>query len=204
MRTYDRLVFKYTRLFRSAMKKQSIPDADGKAQRYSLRLQEMYASDQYRKHNIYPTMNVALIYAVIAMCLELRGTGLSNKAIMAFMDTAFHGKRKFFDALIRLVNCLPNSFLIAKKWNISDHAKRVVDHSITYDTFVVSDDAVEYRISKCMYVEMFDAYGIRELCKIFCETDTRSYAGLTRHVTFIRHSDLSSDGGCCWDEVRRR
>ena len=62
---------------------------------------------------------------------------------------------------------------------------------------------VEYRISKCMYVEMFECYGIRSLCKIFCNTDTRSYAGLTRHVRFVRHSDLS-DGPCCWDEVHRK
>lgn len=61
----------------------------------------------------------------------------------------------------------------------------------------------QYRISKCMYVEMFECYGIRSLCKIFCNTDTRSYAGLTRHVRFVRHSDLS-DGPCCWDEVYRK
>ena len=64
-------------------------------------------------------------------------------------------------------------------------------------------DKVEYHISKCMYVEMFETYGIRELCKIFCMTDEKAYAGLTRHVRFIRHSDLS-DGPACFDEVIRR
>ena len=39
--------------------------------------------------------------------------------------------------------------------------------------------------------------------KIFCMTDTTSYENLTRHVTFIRHSDLS-DGNACHDEIIRR
>jgi len=50
---------------------------------------------------------------------------------------------------------------------------------------------------------MFETYGIRSLCKIFCMTDTTSYENLRRHVTFIRHSDLS-DGDTCHDEIIRR
>jgi hypothetical protein len=199
----EKKITRYAKLYRSALKKQSLTDADGKTLRYANRLRDMLASPQFQKHNVYPTMNVPLIYAVIAMCLELRGFGLTDKEIMAFSEVVFAKRRKFFDTLIKIINLLPNSFQIAKKWNISDHAKRVQDHSITYDYFRVSENAVEYSVSKCMYVEMFDAYGIRGLCKIFCNTDTRSYAGLTRHMRFVRHSDLS-DGPCCWDEIHRK
>ena len=62
---------------------------------------------------------------------------------------------------------------------------------------------IEYSISKCVYIEMFETYGIRKLCRIFCMTDTTSYENLRRHVTFIRHSDLS-DGEACHDEIIRR
>ena len=58
-------------------------------------------------------------------------------------------------------------------------------------------------ISKCMYVEMFAAYGIRPLCKIFCNTDRIAYASLPRHVNYIRHSDLS-DGPACHDEIIKK
>lgn len=47
---------------------------------------------------------------------------------------------------------------------------------------------------------MFGAYGIRGLCKIFCMSDTMAYGRLTRHVRFVRHSDLS-DGPACHDEI---
>lgn len=199
----DQLIRKCSRLYQRALKIQNFSDAESKTRQYENRLRDMLASPAFHAHNVYPTMNVPLIYAVIAMCLELLDLGLSDGEIITFTDIVFTGRRKIFDTLIRIVNLLPNSFRIAKKWNINDHAKRVQDHSITYDSFSVSEDAVEYRISKCMYVEMFECYGIRSLCKIFCNTDTRSYAGLTRHVRFVRHSDLS-DGPCCWDEVYRK
>ncbi|MBQ8161098.1 MAG: L-2-amino-thiazoline-4-carboxylic acid hydrolase [Clostridia bacterium] len=199
----DQSIRQYVRLYRKALEKQGFPDTEAKAGHYEERLSSMLSSPRFQEHNVYPSMNVELIYAVIAMCLELRGFGLTDKEIMTFTEVVFARRRKFFDTLIRMIDLLPNSFQIAKKWNISDHAKRVQDHSIIYDDFTVSENVVEYRISKCMYAEMFDTYGIRGLCKIFCNTDTRSYAGLRRHVRFVRHSDLS-DGPCCWDEVHRK
>lgn len=85
---------------------------------------------------------------------------------------------------------LPNAYQIARKWNISDYDKRVKDGSLTYDYFNVSEGKIEYCISKCVYIEMFEQYGIRSLCKIFCMTDTTSYENLPKHVRFIRYSDL--------------
>lgn len=42
------------------------------------RLREMYASENFRKHNIYPTTDATYIYAVMAMCLEIRSFGYSG------------------------------------------------------------------------------------------------------------------------------
>ena len=199
----DKTAEKYLKLYRRALIKEGFPDITGKTRNYRTRLVGMLSSPEFAGHNVYPTMNVELIYAVIAMCLELRSYGLSNEQIIRFSETVFEDRRRFFDGLIRLIDLLPNSFSIARRWNINDHARRMQDRSIVYDSFRVTDNSVTYRISKCMYVEMFEAYGIRELCKIFCNTDTRSYAGLARHVKFIRHSDLS-DGDSCYDEVYRK
>ena len=199
----NKAVSKYTRLYAAAMKEKQMPDAERKAAAYRARLKAMYASEAFRRHNVYPTMDVMLVYAVIAMCLELKSFGLSDREIMAFSDCVFRKRKQFFARLMKLVNFLPNSWRIAEKWNIGDHEKRVKDGSITYDVFTVAEGKIEYRISKCMYVEMFSFYGIRGLCKIFCITDEHAYAGLTRHVRFIRHSDLS-DGTSCHDEIIRK
>ena len=196
-------VLSYSKIYREALHNARLDNIELRASAYSKRLTKMYASDHFKEHNIYPTMNFVHIYAVIAMCLELRKAGLSDPDIIDSINRGFRSRRRFFNNLIKIIDLLPNSFEIVKKWNINDHEKRVKDGSITYDIFDVTKDKVEYSISKCMYVEMFEFYGIRSLCRIFCMTDETAYAGLTRHVEFIRHSDLSS-GDCCHDEVIRR
>ena len=199
----DKYIRKYSRVFEKVLKNISPGDVDTGLSEYKSRLSKMYASDKFKKHNVYPTINTIHVYAVIAMCLELKKTGMSDKEIIDAINKGFSRRRNFFKNIIAVINIIPNSYEIAKKWNISDHENRVKDGSITYDSFDISTDKIEYRISKCMYVEMFESYGIRGLCKIFCLTDEVSYAGLTRHVKFIRHSDLS-DGESCFDEVIRK
>jgi len=193
-------VKKYGKIYRKILTIRNFPDSDVKLEAYEKRLAEMYASPKYAEHNIYATTNTEYIYAIIAMCLELKRFGLSDKEIIDTINSGFSGRRNFFKYLIKCIDLLPNSYQIAEKWNISDHDKRVKDGSILYDQFDVSDGRIEYSISKCMYVEMFETYGIRPLCKIFCMTDTTAYSNLEKHVAFIRYSDLS-DGDCCHDII---
>ena len=200
---YEKYIEKNARLLHNALTKRKIPEADKLTESYRKRITEMYASDLFREHNIYPTMNVPHVYNVIAMCLVLKETGMSDREIIDTINLGYAARRNFFKTLIGCIDLLPNSYQIAKNWNIGDHDKRVKDGSITYDIFNASDKKVEYNISGCRYVDMFEAYGIRKLCKIFCITDETAYAGLTRHVEFIRHSDLS-DGDCCHDEIFNR
>ena len=195
-----KIVKKYGKTYRKILVKGNYPDPDVKQEAYEKRLAEMYASKRYAEHNIYPTTNSEYIYAIIAMCLELKEFGLSDKETIDTVNSGFSSRRNVFKRLIRCIDLLPNSYQIAKKWNISDHDKRVRDGSIFYDQFDVSDGKIEYNISKCMYVEMFETYGIRPLCKIFCMTDTTAYSNLEKHVEFIRYSDLS-DGDCCHDII---
>ena len=196
----SKTVKKYGKIFRKILVIGNYPDQDAKQEAYEKRLAEMYASEKYAEHNIYPSTNTEYIYAIIAMCLELKRFGLSDKETIDAINRGFNGRRNFFKYLIRCIDLLPGSYRIVKKWNIADHDKRVKDGSIFYDRFDVSDGKIEYSISKCMYVEMFETYGIRPLCKIFCMTDTTAYSNLTKHVEFIRYSDLS-DGDCCHDII---
>ncbi|MCR4871284.1 MAG: L-2-amino-thiazoline-4-carboxylic acid hydrolase [Atopobiaceae bacterium] len=167
---------------------------------FARRLEGMYASGLFAQHSVYPTINVVHVYAVIAMCLELREHGLADEQVIACVNVAFAARIRAFDTLLGAIDLLPNCYAIARRWNIGDHDKRMADGSIDYDLFEVREHSIEYAISGCRYVDMFEAWGIRRLCKIFCETDTRSYARLTRHVEFVRHSDLS-DGPSCHDEI---
>ncbi|MBQ1534416.1 MAG: L-2-amino-thiazoline-4-carboxylic acid hydrolase [Erysipelotrichaceae bacterium] len=199
----DKRVGKYAKLYYSALTGMDFSDAGAMKEKYEERLQKMYDSPVFKVHDIYPTMNVSLIYAVIAMCLELKEKGMNDKEIMDFSDLVFRKRKRTFAMLERAIDTLPDVYRIAEKWNISDHEKRVKDGSITYDRFDVKDGRIEYSISRCMYVNMFEYYGIRSLCKIFCNTDISAYRQLKRHVKFTRYSDLS-DGECCHDVIERR
>jgi len=196
----EKNVKKYSRIYKNALLANDFSDVEERVKSYEHRLQQMYVSQTYTEHNVYPTMDVAKIYAVIAMCLELKQDDYSDKEIIDIVNSGFQKLRKAFMLLEKIIDSLPFAYKIAKKWNVSDHENRVKDRSITYDYFHVSAGKIEYRISKCMYIEMFEYYGIRSLCKIFCITDETAYSNLTKHVKFIRHSDLSG-GDCCHDEV---
>lgn len=196
----EKFVKKYAKIYRTALIENNFSDIDVRVESYVHRLQGMYASQDFAKHNVYPTMDVTKIYAVIAMCLELKKDKYTDKEIIDIVNSGFKRLKKILAVAEKIIDSLPTSYKIAKKWNITDYENRIKDGSITYDYFNVTEGKIEYCISKCMYIEMFEYYGIRSLCKIFCLTDEAAYANLTRHVKFIRHSDLS-DSTCCHDEV---
>lgn len=199
----NKIIRKYSKIYKESLKQNNFSNIDIRVKSYEELLKKMYESQAFKEHNIYPTMNVSKIYAVIAMCLELKKDNLSDKEIIDIVNSGFEKIRKVVKIIAKTINLFPNTYQIAKKWNINDHNNRVKDGSITYDFFNATDEKIEYRISKCMYIEIFEYYGIRSLCKIFCLTDESAYANIPKHVKFIRHSDLS-DGDCCHDEVIKK
>ena len=196
----EKTIRHYAKIYRKVLISGRIKDIDDEITSYEKRLREMYNSETFQKHNRYPSTNAVHVYAVIAMCLGLKQFDLSDSQIIDIINSGFRMRRNFFKRLLQCIDMMPNAYQIARKWNISDHDKRIKDGSLTYDYFRVSEGKIEYCISRCVYVEMFETYGIRSLCKIFCMTDTTSYENLQRHVMFIRHSDLS-DGSRCHDEI---
>ena len=196
----DKKIKSYSKYYRKILVNEGLEDIDRRMSSYKTRLKEMYRSDGFKTHNIYPSTNVSFVYAVIAMCLELKNAGYTDDRIIPAVEKSMEKRWNAFVKILQFIDLFPFSFSVVRKWNQSDHADRVKDRSITYDYFDLGKEKVEYYISKCMYVEMFSFYGIRPLCKIFCNTDRIAYSGLTRHVEFIRHSDLS-DGDACYDDV---
>lgn len=193
----------YTKAFKSAIKRGGLSDVEGKSKEFAERLAKMYESEDFAKHNVFPTIDVYKVYAVIAMCLTLKQYDLKKDEIIDVVNDSFRAKKQLFAKLEKIIDASPCAWNVARKWNVNDHASRIGDGSITYDEFSVTDDKVTYTISKCMYVEMFEHFGIKEYCKIFCMSDTQAYANLTKHVDFVRYSDLS-DGDCCRDVISKK
>lgn len=198
----DQTIQAYTSMFQNALKRKKIKDVDHKINQFQSKLQDMVHADIYPIHNQYPSSDVDKIYAVIAMCLVLKDS-YSKEETIEIVNLAFWKPKMFFQILTKIIDRLPNAYKIAEKWNQKDHEKRENDKSIIYDFFEVKEGRIEYKISKCIYVDIFTYYGIKEYCKIFCMTDTQAYENLKRHIHFKRYSDLS-DGCCCHDVITRK
>ena len=190
----------YTKLFGKTLARSQVADASKITWAFKTRLANMYASEDFRRHGAYPSIDTAKVYAVIALGLELREHGYSDGEIIDLVNCAFANLKRFFYAIETVVDLFPCCYGVVRKWNIRDHAARIADGSIDYDFFEADEKRVTYSISGCRYVEMFEHYDVRSLCKVFCMSDTMAYEHLTRHVRFIRHSDLS-DGPACHDEI---
>ena len=121
----DKTVTGYAKAFERVLKASGFDGIEERVSAYRKRLSDMYASDDFARHDIYPTTNTSYIYAIIAMCLELKKTGMSDTEIIETINSGFEQRRNFFKRLIKAIDHLPNAFEIARKWNLSDHEKRV-------------------------------------------------------------------------------
>ncbi|MBQ8765631.1 MAG: hypothetical protein IJZ16_02395 [Clostridia bacterium] len=85
----EKALKKYTKIYRAALQANNFSDIDVRVKAYKERLQEMYISQAFMQHNVYPTMDVEKVYAVIAMYLELKKEDLSDKAIIDIVNSGF-------------------------------------------------------------------------------------------------------------------
>ena len=110
----EKTIRNYSKAYRKALSFRHCRDIEAKAAAYESRLREMYASERFKAHSVYPTTNATHVYAVIAMCLGLKASGLTDAEIIESVNHGFARRRNFFRRLIRLIDLLPNSFSIAK------------------------------------------------------------------------------------------
>ena len=66
----EKTIRKYGSVYRKALLSQHCREIEARTAAYEARLREIYASDGFKAHSVYPTTNAAHVYAVIAMCLE--------------------------------------------------------------------------------------------------------------------------------------
>ena len=109
----EKAIRNYSKVYRKALSFRHCRDIEAKAAAYESRLREMYASERFKAHSVYPTTNATHVYAVIAMCLEMKAFGLTDTEIIEAVNHGFARRRNFFKRLIRLIDLLPNSFSIA-------------------------------------------------------------------------------------------
>ena len=80
----------YSKYYRNVLLNEGFGDFDQRMMSYETRLTEMYRSEEFEAHNIYPSTNVSFVYAVIAMCLELKDSGYTDDRIIPASFSSRH------------------------------------------------------------------------------------------------------------------
>ena len=111
----NKAIKSYGKFYRIALEKAGFRDIENVMTAFENRLREMYASDNFKAHNIYPTTDATYIYAVIAMCLELKSFGYSDPEIIELLNRGFDKRRNRFKKIIAFVFILPSISNIARK-----------------------------------------------------------------------------------------
>ncbi|MBQ6806860.1 MAG: L-2-amino-thiazoline-4-carboxylic acid hydrolase [Lachnospiraceae bacterium] len=133
----------------------------------------------------------------ITSCKITMENGYSFEESIAIFDDVAHGVRVFSRWLFKMVDLFPNAFKTTRGSLLDDMRGPSAG---CWHTEIVTDNEKEftYKITKCLYIETCEKYGIRDFCQVFCNHDNWAYGGLQKHVKFVRYSTLV-EGDCCHD-----
>lgn len=198
--TFGKAEKKYARMFLRTMREIGRGDADKLYEVFYTRYLAHLNSPEFEEFSRYKTISLEKVYCAIThaqICLEL-GYSL-GEAQHLWEEVLCRNFKKFFNGAMAFLDALPNGYTIVAGWLYKDAKERIAEDCLTYELLEYTDQKLEYKITRCAYVEIFEHYGIRQFCKVFCNNDL-CMAVMKRHAKFIRHSDLV-DGLCCHDEV---
>ena len=68
----ERALKSYTKLFGTTLARNQVADAAKITRAFEARLANMYASEDFRRHSVYPSIDTVKVYAVIALGLGKR------------------------------------------------------------------------------------------------------------------------------------
>ena len=199
MTNNEKLARKYVKLFCNSMKK---------AGKYTPSLYEEYrslyldltSSAEYKEFSKYETMGIDKVYAAITHAKLCKEKGISlDEAREIWEKYTAKNIRKIFRTVCKVIDILPNGYKIVSEWLYKDAQERIAENCLTYEMLAYNSQKLEYKITHCMYAEIFERYGIKSFCKVFCDNDL-CMSVMHRKAKFIRHSNLV-DGHFCHDEV---
>ena len=195
-----RCVNKYSKLFADTMRQYNRNDTEKLYDEFKTRYLAHLNSKKFKEFSKYKTMRLEKVYCAITfaqICTEL-GYSL-DEAQKIWEETLTKKVKKLANNLCKFVDNLPNSYKIITSLLYKESQNRISENCLTFEVLKCNKEKLEYKISRCAYVEIFEYYGIKKFCKVFCNNDLCMNA-FNKRAKFIRYSDLV-DGNCCHDEI---
>ena len=192
----------YSKLFAKAMKKFGRKDYRKLENLFRNRYMDYLCSEEFEVYKKYGSITLERVYAAIThalICLEIGISLEEAKRIWEEMIEQADKKRALF--LCKLVDKLKNGYQIVANYLDKEARKHKADESMTFEILKSGDDKSEFKVTSCVYIEIFERYGIREFCKVFCN-NIHCLDVLHESARFTRHSNLL-DGDCCHLELTK-
>lgn len=192
---------RYTKLFVAAMKEIGRSDSEILGETFKTKYLAYLNSKEFDEFSRYKTISLEKVYCAIThakICLEL---GYSQEEAQRIWEEVLTKKfKKLYRGICSFVDLLPGGYKIVAGLLYKDAKERIAEDCLTYEKLMYTDQKLEYIITRCAYVEIFEYYGIRQFCKVFCNSDLCMEV-LHKRAKFVRHFDLV-DGPYCHDEIR--
>jgi len=186
----------FSKLFAKAMKKIGRSDYKKLENMYRNRYMDYLCSDEYEEYREHGSIELEIVYAAIAhtkICLEI-GIAL-EEAMRIWEEMMIASERKNRRMLCSLIDNLKNGYKMAANHLEKEARKHKADESMTFEVLKRDEEKLEVKISRCVYVEIFEAYGLRELCRVFCN-NIHCLDAMEKSAKFEKYSSLL-DGECC-------
>ena len=186
----------YSKLFAKAMKKIGRSDYKKLENLFRNRYMDHLCSDEYEKYAKHGSIALEEVYAAIThaqICIEI---GISiEEAMCIWKECIVADARKKANVMCGLLDNLKSGYKLLANCLEKEARKHKADESMTFEVLKREDDKLEVNISKCLYVEIFEDYGMRRLCRVFCDR-LNCLTNMQKSANYEKQESLL-DGECC-------
>lgn len=193
----------YSKLFAKAMKKYGRKDYKKLENLFRNRYMDHLCSEEFEAYKKYGMISIEKIYAAIThaqICLEIGLTLEESQRIWeAFID---ENERKIHVLFCSFFDCWKNGYRKIANHLENEARKYKADGSMVFDILERNEEKLEFKVSKCVYVEIFEAYGIKSFCKVFCKR-LQSLECMKKTADLRIYSNMIEDN-CCHVELLKR
>ena len=192
----------YSRLFAKAMKKSGRSDYKALESKFRNKYMDLVSSDEYSQYERYGSITLERVYAAITHALICLEAGISLEESKQIWEEMIESeKKKRSRVMCGLVDKLNRGYKMVANYLDKEARKHQNDGSLTFEILKTGEEKAEYKVTHCVCLEIFEHYGIREFCKVFCN-NIHCLEVMQKNAKFTSYSDLV-DGEYCRVELTK-
>ncbi len=137
------------------------------------------------------------LFPVMAYYKVLREEGLPPEDALAYVrEETRQAANAQKDAMKKLA-ALPCAYTVYRLGAKRHMAAHFPDAGWTTEWVKCNGREIHFNLHRCLYWELTRSHGCPELCRVFCENDEITFAGLLPKIRFARSGTLSGGAACC-------